>query len=359
MIEEMHNRTFFQFRRRRVRGSRPPTSTRPRATTYICVDLAGLEEKQVGVECVEERRAWSSRAAACKPRPERHEGDSLSVHLMEIDEGRVSPRDRAAATPSRPDASRARSTARVTCGSTCRGRRKLIDADAIEANDGAGRRRRAFSDRSSVKVIDESDEIKQGSRPSLRPCCRCATMVIFPGTVVPLTDRTREIQTPDRHRAGRRSSWSACSRSATTTVDDPDIDDVYRVGTIARVLKLLQDARRQQQPAGPRRGAHRAREVSSRPSRIWRAIDRTRTRTRARDVARDSRPWRTAARHTAEHGHRISARTCPTKPSLMLTNIDTARAAGGLSWRRTCRSALVQKQELLETFDVADRLAQG
>ncbi|MBN2448444.1 MAG: Hsp20/alpha crystallin family protein [Phycisphaerae bacterium] len=84
MIEEMHNRTFFQFRR--ADTWQPSINAYETETSYIvCVDLAGLEEKQVAVECVEERRIV---IAGCrgKPRPEQHEG-TLSVHMMEIDEG--------------------------------------------------------------------------------------------------------------------------------------------------------------------------------------------------------------------------------------------------------------------------------
>ena len=84
MIEEMHNRTFFQFRR--TDTWQPAINIYEIQTSYIiCVDLAGLEESQVAVECVEQQRVVIA-GRRDKPRPERHEG-SLSVHLMEIDEG--------------------------------------------------------------------------------------------------------------------------------------------------------------------------------------------------------------------------------------------------------------------------------
>ena len=54
MIEEMHNRTFFQFRD--ARAWQPATNVYEGEQAYfICVDLAGIEENQVSVECIEDR----------------------------------------------------------------------------------------------------------------------------------------------------------------------------------------------------------------------------------------------------------------------------------------------------------------
>lgn len=84
MIEEMHKRTFFEFR-----GSgtwQPSTNVYEISAAYlICLDLAGIEENQVEVQCIDARHVLVT-GCRHKPRPEGVAGP-LSIHVMEIDEG--------------------------------------------------------------------------------------------------------------------------------------------------------------------------------------------------------------------------------------------------------------------------------
>ncbi len=85
MIDEMHKRTFVQFRN--VAAWQPATNVYESDAAYhVCVDLAGLNDDQVHVDCVERRLVIEG--ARDKPLPEPpDQANSLSVHVMEIDEG--------------------------------------------------------------------------------------------------------------------------------------------------------------------------------------------------------------------------------------------------------------------------------
>lgn len=84
IIDEMYNRTYFEFRRSGC--WQPATNVYEASEAYfVCVDLAGLESRQVHIECVDDRRVIITGHRG-KPRPAGHEGP-LSVHVMEIDEG--------------------------------------------------------------------------------------------------------------------------------------------------------------------------------------------------------------------------------------------------------------------------------
>ena len=84
IMDEMQKRAFVHFRD--TDTWQPATNVYETRDSYvICVDLAGVSQDQVGVECrdlkqivIEGRRA--------QPRPEGIEGP-LSVHALEIDEG--------------------------------------------------------------------------------------------------------------------------------------------------------------------------------------------------------------------------------------------------------------------------------
>lgn len=83
-MDEMHKRTFVQFRHERA--WQPATNVYETEGAYVmCVDLAGMEENDISVECVDASRVRIA-GRRDKPRPEDVD-DQLSVHVMEIDEG--------------------------------------------------------------------------------------------------------------------------------------------------------------------------------------------------------------------------------------------------------------------------------
>ncbi|MBN2448445.1 MAG: LON peptidase substrate-binding domain-containing protein, partial [Phycisphaerae bacterium] len=91
-------------------------------------------------------------------------------------------------------------------------------------------------DAEAPAVDDVTGEIRH--IPTELPVLPVRNVVIFPGTVVPLTvGREKSKRLIDVVLEGDRLVGVFSQRD--DSVDDPNIDDVYRVGTIARVLKLL------------------------------------------------------------------------------------------------------------------------
>jgi len=84
IMDEMQKRDFVHFR---DTGSWQPATNvyETRDAYYICVELAGVHERQIDVECVDQSRITISGNRA-QPRPGGVEGP-LSIHAMEIDEG--------------------------------------------------------------------------------------------------------------------------------------------------------------------------------------------------------------------------------------------------------------------------------
>lgn len=84
LIDEMHRRTFVQFRR--SGAWQPATNVYESPDIYlVCVDLAGVDEHEVDVEVRDQRRVVLQ---GRRPRPSPADApERLSIHVMEIDEG--------------------------------------------------------------------------------------------------------------------------------------------------------------------------------------------------------------------------------------------------------------------------------
>ncbi len=84
IMDEMLKRSFVHFRH--AGDFKPPTNVYESPSEYlICVELAGMEFGDIQVECVGLDRVVIS-GQRVQPRPA--EGLELSVHVLEIDEGR-------------------------------------------------------------------------------------------------------------------------------------------------------------------------------------------------------------------------------------------------------------------------------
>jgi HSP20 family protein len=85
IMDEMVKRRFVDFR---DSGPWQPATNvyETRAAYHICVELAGMEREGIDVACTEGKRVTISGRRA-QPRPCGEEGP-LSIHVMEIDEGR-------------------------------------------------------------------------------------------------------------------------------------------------------------------------------------------------------------------------------------------------------------------------------
>jgi len=84
IMDEMRNRRFFHFRDSKV--WQPATNVyESRENYHIGLDLAGMDEADIAVECLDERRVRVTGVRG-SPRPPGTDGP-LSVHVLEIDEG--------------------------------------------------------------------------------------------------------------------------------------------------------------------------------------------------------------------------------------------------------------------------------
>ncbi len=187
--------------------------------------------------------------------------------------------------------------------------------------------------------------------PSDLPVLPVRDLVVFPGTVVPLTvGREKSRLLIDAVLAGDKLLVACTQRKA--DVEDPGLDDVYRIGTACTVLKLLR------MPDGTNsllvHGTVRVGLedwLTSDP--YWRAV------VNAHDD--DDTPKSLelealvyTARQTAQQVMELS----PNVPDEARLVLDSIEKPGQLADYLAANLSLgiPQKQELLETFDIADRL---
>ena len=186
--------------------------------------------------------------------------------------------------------------------------------------------------------------------PSELPVLPVRNVVVFPGTVVPLSiGREKKKRLMDAVLAGNKLLAVFTQRSE--DVEDPGIDDIYRVGTVAQVLKLLR------MPDGSNNllvhGVLRAgleEFVATEP--YWRA-----TINLHEDQIKPSLEL-DALTHNAREAAKQVIKLSPNVPEEALQILESIESANSLADFLAANLSLgvVQKQELLETFDVADRL---
>lgn len=84
LMDEMLKRSFVDFRDAGVWRPQLNVYETPDAF-FVCVDLAGVDDKDFRVECADARRLL---VVGVRRRPRRHEmAGALRIHVMEIDEG--------------------------------------------------------------------------------------------------------------------------------------------------------------------------------------------------------------------------------------------------------------------------------
>jgi ATP-dependent Lon protease len=215
--------------------------------------------------------------------------------------------------------------------------------DATPEPDGAASR--------SAEVSGDPDQSRElQDMPDKVPVLPVRNVVIFPGTVVPLSvGREKSRRLIDTVLEGSRLVATFTQRNEET--EDPGIDDVYRVGTVARVLKLLR------MPDGNNsllvHGVARAGLVEfTDTDPFWQARIEPHE-----DTAEDTKEIEALvynARRTAEQVLELSPNV-PEEARVMLSNIDRAGALADFL-AANLSLGVVQKQEFLETFDVKERL---
>jgi len=187
--------------------------------------------------------------------------------------------------------------------------------------------------------------------PRELPVLPVRDLVVFPGTVVPLSvGREKSKRLIDAVLAGDKLLVTCTQRRA--DIEDPGLDDIYRIGTAAMVLKLLR------MPDGTNsllvHGLVRVGIVEwSASEPFWKAIINPHE---DEEVAPSLELEALAytAKQTALQVIELSPNV-PEEARLILENIDKP---GPLADYLAANLSLgvAQKQELLETFDVADRL---
>jgi ATP-dependent Lon protease len=195
-----------------------------------------------------------------------------------------------------------------------------------------------------------AEKIALPAIPSELPILPVRNVVVFPGTVVPLSiGREKKRRLIDAVLAGNKLLAVFAQRRE--DVEDPGINDIYRVGTVAQVLKLLR------LPDGSNsllvHGVQRAgleEFVTTEP--YWRAIIHPHE-----DATSESMELEALA-HNARQEARQVIELSPNVPDEALEILESIKNPGPLADFLAANLSLgvVQKQELLETFDVADRL---
>ena len=197
---------------------------------------------------------------------------------------------------------------------------------------------------------EPSDGMKQLEIPELLPIMPIRDTVAFPGTIIPLNvGREKSKRLVEAVAAGAKVFGVVSQRSS--DVEDPGIDDIYRVGTVVAILKMLQMQEGQQSVIVHGLMRFGVEEITSQePYLIAKA--HTRADTFVASVEMDALV--ATARQQASRVIKLTPGV-PDEAQVILSNIEKPGAlADFLAANITL--GVVEKQELLETFDVRERL---
>jgi len=197
---------------------------------------------------------------------------------------------------------------------------------------------------------EPSDGMKQLEIPELLPIMPIRDTVAFPGTIIPLNvGRDKSKRLIEAVAAGAKVFGVVAQRSA--EVEEPGIDDIYRVGTVVAILKMLQMQEGQQSVIVHglmRFGVEEI--VRAEPYLVAKAHTRG-------DTFESSVELEALIATARQQASRVIKLTpgVPDEAQVILSNIEKPGAlADFLAANITL--GIVEKQELLETFDVRERL---
>lgn len=191
---------------------------------------------------------------------------------------------------------------------------------------------------------------KEPAIPELLPILPVRDTVLFPGTIVPLNiGREKSKRLIDQVNAGDKLLGVVAQRNAET--EDPDLDDLHRVGTVVSVLKQI--------PLGEGtasiivHGLVRFGVVELTQKEPF-LVSRIHTR---EDVFEESKELEALIQTARRQAQRVIELTpgVPDEAVSILNNIEKASSVADFLAANLSLN-LVEKQELLETFDVPDRL---
>ncbi|MFQ5412597.1 MAG: LON peptidase substrate-binding domain-containing protein, partial [Phycisphaerae bacterium] len=186
--------------------------------------------------------------------------------------------------------------------------------------------------------------------PELLPVLPIRDTVVFPGTIVPLTvgrDKSKRLVADIYH--GSKILGVVAQRRSET--EDPTLDDLYRVGTVVAVLKRLElgDGSQSIIVHGLTRFGIEI-LTQAEPYLVARAHPREDTFTESTEIEAHIETARRLARRVIELTPGV-----PEEALAIMENIEKPGALGDFL-AANLTIDLVKKQEILETFDVADRL---
>src|SRR5690554_642753 len=86
---------------------------------------------------------------------------------------------------------------------------------------------------------EDEDEMNNSELPPILPILPLRNTVLYPGVVIPITvGRDKSIKLVKEAYKGDRSIGVLAQRDGQT--EDPTVDELYRIGTVARIIKVLQ-----------------------------------------------------------------------------------------------------------------------
>jgi ATP-dependent Lon protease len=197
----------------------------------------------------------------------------------------------------------------------------------------------------SVDGGDAADRI-----PSELPVLPLRDVVVFPGTVMPLRISRKRVQRLlDHALAGSRMVCAAPQRFSET--ENPKLDDLYRVGTACLILKLMRGDDGSETIIV--HGICRVGLVSIPQETPFLMAE---VQARADDIT--FTPEIEALMHSVRQNARRAIEMSPNVPDEAVDVLESVPTPGGLAdfLAANLTLELVLKQELLETFDVKDRL---
>ncbi|MCP4311608.1 MAG: endopeptidase La [Bacteroidetes bacterium] len=86
---------------------------------------------------------------------------------------------------------------------------------------------------------DEEDDLKKMNIPDVLPILPLRNTVLFPGVVIPITvGRDKSLRLVQEVYKKNKILGAVAQRDS--SVDDPELEDLYEIGTVAQILKILE-----------------------------------------------------------------------------------------------------------------------
>ncbi len=89
-----------------------------------------------------------------------------------------------------------------------------------------------------IQIIDAEGEVPLSKFPDTLPILPIRNTVLFPGVILPITvGRQKSIQLVKRAYRGDRIIGVIAQKN--NKVEEPEIDDIYQIGTVAKIIKMI------------------------------------------------------------------------------------------------------------------------